>query len=163
MRFPSALFAVAFLASCATPYAPKSLPGGYSEIQLDRNVFRVTFEGNGYTSRSNVEEMALLRSAEVALQNGFTHFVIAGGSSDSKHALLPMPGQSITTGSVAPAGNTAYFRSTTTTTGGAPLLVSFPTVVQTVVCFVGRPSVDALVYDATFLVSSLKPKHAPVK
>jgi hypothetical protein len=163
MRLPSALFAVAFLASCATPYAPKSLQGGYSEVQFDRNVFRVTFEGNGYTSRSNVEEMALLRSAEVALKNGFTHFVIAGGSSDSKHALLPMPGQSTTTGSVTPAGNTVYFRSTTTTTGGAPLLVSFPTSCRPLSVLSGAQVSMRLFYDATFLVSSLKPKHAPVK
>ena len=48
------------------------MSGGFTESQLDTNVFRVTFKGNGYTSPDRAEDMALLRSAELALQHGFT-------------------------------------------------------------------------------------------
>ena len=163
MRCLALLVVASLILGCATPYAPNSLPGGYSEVQLDKNVFRVTFEGNGYTSQANTEEMALLRSAEVALQNGFTHFQLAGSSSSARQALLPMPSQSTTTGTVSSVGNTAYLRSTTTTTGGTPLLARFPTVVHTVVCYDGRPNTDALVFDAQLVLNSLGPKFKAKK
>ena len=38
---------VAVLAGCATAYQPEGLTGGFDETQLDRNVFRVSFKGNG--------------------------------------------------------------------------------------------------------------------
>src|SRR5258708_35613196 len=37
--------------SCATGYHAHGLSGGFSETQLDENVFQVSFKGNGYTSR----------------------------------------------------------------------------------------------------------------
>lgn len=158
MRAVIACFISLLILGCATPYAPKSFPGGYSEVQLDKNVFRVTFEGNGYTSRSDTEEMALLRSAEVTLQNGFAYFVIAEGSASSRQTLIALPAQSTTTGTATQSGNTAYLRSTTTTTGGTPLLAHFPTVIHTIVCYAARPDTAALVFDAAFVVQSLKPR-----
>src|SRR5882724_2256033 len=69
------------LAGCATTYQPQSFSGGFSETQLDKNVFRVSFKGNGYTQAERAEEMALLRSAELTLKNGFKYFVIIDGRS----------------------------------------------------------------------------------
>lgn len=37
-------------AGCATGYHARGLSGGFSETQLDENVFEVSFHGNGYTS-----------------------------------------------------------------------------------------------------------------
>jgi len=36
---------LALLAACATPYQSKGYTGGFSETQLDVNVFRVNFNG----------------------------------------------------------------------------------------------------------------------
>ena len=48
--------------SCATTYQSEGLTGGFSETQLDENIFRVTFYGNGYTGKERVTDFALLRS-----------------------------------------------------------------------------------------------------
>ena len=52
------------LTGCMTAYQPDGLTGGYSEVQLSENVWRVSFKGNGYTSRERAVDMALLRSAD---------------------------------------------------------------------------------------------------
>ena len=67
MRTIAAASASLVLVACATAYQPQSFSGGFSETQLDKNVFRVSFKGNGYTNAERAEEMALLRSAELAL------------------------------------------------------------------------------------------------
>jgi hypothetical protein len=103
----------ALLSACATPYQPQGFAGGYTETQLDRNVFRVTFKGNGYTSRERADEMALLRSAQLALLHGFTHFVIVDGRSSTQYGAFTTPSQSYTTGGVSAYGNTAYGSATT--------------------------------------------------
>ena len=43
---------------------------GFSETQLDTNVYTVRFSGNGYTSPSKAADFALLRSAEITLMRG---------------------------------------------------------------------------------------------
>lgn len=73
------------LAGCATSYQPKSFSGGYSEIRLREDLFEVSFQGNGSTSRERAADFALLRSAEVALENGFPYFVII--SEDQKPSM----------------------------------------------------------------------------
>ena len=67
------------LAGCATPapYAPRQ-PGqatGYTDRELTPNRYRVTFTGNSATTRDQVEDDLLLRSAEVTLAAGYTHFL----------------------------------------------------------------------------------------
>ena len=64
------------LAACATatPYQPAGFNGqrnGYAEQRLESNRFRVSFSGNSLTSREQVEMSLLLRSAEVAAENGY--------------------------------------------------------------------------------------------
>jgi hypothetical protein len=67
------------LAACQTGpiYRPRG-PGdsyGYTDQRLTQNRYRVTFTGGSGTRREIVEDSLLRRSAEVTLQNGFTHFV----------------------------------------------------------------------------------------
>jgi hypothetical protein len=64
------------LASCATPYADQGLLGGADVKELRPDVFRVKFQGNGYTSRESVQVYWLYRCAELALEKGFQGFEI---------------------------------------------------------------------------------------
>jgi hypothetical protein len=83
-----AVFAViAGLNACATatPYQPASERGfGYSEERLDANKYRVIFRGNALTKRETVEDYLLYRSAELTLQNGYTHFIMIGRETEAK-------------------------------------------------------------------------------
>ena len=72
----------AALAGCATPtpYQPnipgQASSGGYSEIRVEPNRWRVTFAGNSLTSRETVEGYLLFRAAELTTQQGFDWFSI---------------------------------------------------------------------------------------
>jgi hypothetical protein len=131
MRVIVTSIAAIFLSACATTYQPEGFSGGFSETQLDKNVFRVSFKGNGYTSRDRAEDFTLLRSAELTLKNGFTHFVIVDGRSGTDYSTMTMPTQSTTVGSASVYGNTAYGRATTTTTGGQSFVVQKPSSTNT--------------------------------
>ena len=147
------------LSGCATTYQPQGFSGGFTETQLDTNVFRVSFRGNGYTSAERAEEMALLRSAEVAMKNGFTHFAVVDAASRSRHSTVTTPTQSTTTGSLSVYGNTATGITRTTTSGGQSFLIAKPSTTNTIVCFSGKPDVAGLVYDARFLMNSLGARY----
>jgi hypothetical protein len=70
------VFAVcAALAACATsppPYAPAGAPNaaGYSETQIENNRYFVTFRAGGSADAALLQDYALLRAADLTLQNG---------------------------------------------------------------------------------------------
>ena len=80
--FALALAVTAGLAACATPtpYQPnvpgQSASGGYSELRLEPNRWRVTFAGNSLTGRETVEAYLLYRSAELTVQQSDDWFEI---------------------------------------------------------------------------------------
>lgn len=162
MRTIALISILATLAGCATPYKPQGIAGGFSETQLDTNVFTVSFRGNGYTHADRAEELALLRSAEVALKNGFTHFVIIDSKSREQLSTHTTPTQSYTTANATAYGNSAYGRAQTTTYGGQTFLISSPSTTNTIMCFKEKPAIQGLVYSAQFLCNSIGPKHGVV-
>ena len=60
MRIIITLSIILALAGCATGYEPQGWSGGFSESQLDTNVFNVTFKGNEYTERDKANDFALV-------------------------------------------------------------------------------------------------------
>ncbi|HEY9217672.1 MAG TPA: hypothetical protein VIO94_06465 [Phenylobacterium sp.] len=76
------------LTACATatPYQPnipgQPVSGGFSEIRLEPDRFRVTFAGNSLTSRETVEGYLLFRAAELTLQQGADWFEIVDRQTD---------------------------------------------------------------------------------
>lgn len=148
------------LAGCATSYQPHGLSGGFSETQLDQNVFRVSFAGNGYTSGERAADFALLRSAELTLRHGFTHFAIVDGRSFATTSTYVTPVQSYTTMNVNTIGNTAYGTAHTTTYGGQAYTFIKPSATDTIVAFNGKPDIPAMVYNARFICDSLGAKYA---
>jgi len=76
-----------FLVSCATGYQPLNDSSGYWDelIEPTANRFTIGYDGNKWHSdpdnrKEKIKDLTLLRSAEIALENGFKYFVI----SDSK-------------------------------------------------------------------------------
>ena len=73
-----------FLFSCSTGYRPLNDSGGYwdERIESTSNKFKIGYDGNKWHSdpvnrKERVIDLALLRSAEVALENGFKYFIIS--------------------------------------------------------------------------------------
>lgn len=84
-----AAFALAAgLAACATPtpYQPavrgSAVSGGFSDMRIADNRFRVTFAGNTLTSRETVERYLLYRAAELTIQTGYDWFEIVDKQTD---------------------------------------------------------------------------------
>lgn len=88
VAFALGLALAAGLAACATPtpYQPnvpgQQTSGGYSELRLEPNRFRVTFTGNSLTSRETVEAYLLFRAAELTTQQGYDWFSIVDRHTD---------------------------------------------------------------------------------
>ena len=82
-----AMFLSILLISCTTGYRPLNDSSGYwdERIEPSSNKFTIGYDGNKWHSnpvnrKERVMDLALLRSAEVALENGFKYFIV----SDSK-------------------------------------------------------------------------------
>lgn len=159
MRIIISLCLVATLSACATAYQRDGFTGGFSETQLDENVWRVTFEGNGYTREQRAEDFALLRSAELTLEKGYTHFGLTDSRSRIETDAFTTPSTSYTTGSAYGSGNYVYGNATTRTYGGQTYFISKPSTTNIVVMFKGKPEVQGMVYDAKFICHSLGQKY----
>lgn len=90
MTFAAAAALSAGLAACATPtpYQPnlkgQGAAGGYSEIRVEPNRFRVNFAGNSLTTRETVEGYLLFRAAELTVQNGYDWFTVVDRDTDKQ-------------------------------------------------------------------------------
>jgi len=60
MRIIYLLSISAILSACATSYQKEGATRGYTETQLDTNVFQVSFRGNGYTEKQRASDFTLL-------------------------------------------------------------------------------------------------------
>lgn len=148
------------LTACATAYQSSNhFTGGFDEIALAPNVYKVTFKGNGYTSSERAEGLALLRSADLTLQKGFKYFALADSKSATSHSSYTTPVTANTTANVTAFGNTAYGTATTTYSGGQTVFISKPRAANLVVMFPERPQIDGMVFDAEFICQSLGPKY----
>jgi hypothetical protein len=84
------------LAGCATGYHSKGLTGGYSNMKLQDNIFKVTFNGNAYLSMEKARDFALLRSAEITIENGYKYFVVLEANGSMKIASYITPAANMT-------------------------------------------------------------------
>jgi hypothetical protein len=92
LRALALLLVVLALAGCATPYRPKDGSRfGYSETLLAPDVVEVFFDGNSETPAEHASDFVLLRCAEYALENGYSHFVFLERVSDVETNLVSTP------------------------------------------------------------------------
>lgn len=157
------------LSACATTYQSQGFSGGFSETQLDENVFTVRFNGNGFTSVERASDFTMLRSAELALQHGYNYFVIVDANQYTRNSTYTTPTTATTTlntntyGTASVYGNTGTYNSrtygtaTTQFSGGQTYNISKPSTSNTIVCFDEKP--EGFSYSASFLVESLKKKY----
>lgn len=66
------------MSGCATGYqsSDDSIRGGFSEIRLTPDSWRVLVEGNGFTTRGEAEKFLMRRAAELTLEQGKRYFVL---------------------------------------------------------------------------------------
>lgn len=139
------------LGGCATPYQSAGFTGGFSEIQLAPDVFRIVFRGNGFTDPQRAQDFAVLRAADLTLSRGFRYFGILGGADSVSQSSFTTPGEIYSSGYFN--GSTYY--GTSTYVPGQTFTSFKPESGLLIRCFSERPSnVPAL--DAQFLANSLR-------
>lgn len=137
---------IAAFAGCSTPYQSKGFRGGFTEMRLAPDVFRIRFSGNGYTSGQCAEDFALLRACQLCLSNQFSCFALMKSHSEVKSYTYTTP-LSVTT---TTSGGYGYIASQTpgSTTflkpGTALLIRAFPQ----------KPD-DVFTYDAAFMLNQI--------
>jgi hypothetical protein len=127
---PLALLCVALaLAGCSAPYGPEGLRGGFTEQQLDANVFRITFKGNISNRQAETDDLVLLRAAQVSQAHGFAWFVTSG---------------------IAPTGTAASL---------ATNVVGTPASTVTIAAYRTRPETSGVVYESVEVIDRLGKRY----
>jgi hypothetical protein len=153
------LLASTLLVGCATPYEKNGLLGGFDETQIAPNVWRVSFQGNGYTSSDRAEDLVLLRSAELTVQNGYSYFGLASSRLSASQMAYTTPVTTTTSASAYALGNTAYGTATSISYGGNTNFVSMPSAKNTVVMFKDRPDSASMIFDARLVCRTVGAKY----
>ncbi|HEY4272655.1 MAG TPA: hypothetical protein VGM65_11665 [Candidatus Udaeobacter sp.] len=148
----------AFLAGCATPYGSSGFLGGYSDTALAPDVYRISFQGNGYTSQERTQDFAILRAADLTLSHGYRYFGIVDQTEGGRSAVINTPGQAYTYVSAQRYGNFVSGTAHTTYIPGATIPVFFPQSGLMIRCFNERPE-GAFALDAGFVSRSLRDKY----
>jgi hypothetical protein len=94
MRAAFTLAAALALASCATPYTENGMGflGGVEAQMITDDTARISARGNAYTDQARIEDFVLLKSAQTALDHGFTHFAIVSSADASRAGTISTPG-----------------------------------------------------------------------
>ena len=151
------LAGIALLAGCATPYQEQDLGAGYSEVQLDSDMFRVSFIGKGYTEDQIAADYAMLRSAELTLEQGFNYFVILQSESTTTEEVYRDASISSSTGNVTTGSVFGGTNEITETSRSGTYAIDRPTTTQVIVCFEDYPeNMNNPVYDAAVLSASIR-------
>ena len=79
------------LTACATGpsvYGPANGNSlGFQNTQIERDRFRISYTGR---SEAEARDYALLRAAEIALNEGYSHFKVLGGNTSSNGGASPV-------------------------------------------------------------------------
>lgn len=153
------VIAVFIFSGCATKYQSTGFTGGYTETRLGDNVFNVSFRGNGFTSRQRTADFTLLRSAELSLKNGYKYFIITNSENYTRNSTYTTPTRSHTNINGNVYGNTFYGSANTRTYGGQTYNISKPSTNNTIICFKEKPKNNTIVYEANFIIKSIKEKY----
>ncbi|GBD98829.1 hypothetical protein BMS3Abin07_00856 [bacterium BMS3Abin07] len=153
------LLPVLLLISCATPYQKTGFSGGYSDIKLQENIFKVDFRGNGYTRVERATDLCLLRCAEITLENGYKYFVIVGNQRDIENLTFTTLTFYSTYGTMHTYGGTTYGSFTSYPYGGFPIFIRKPRVTFIIVTFEEKPENVPVVFNAETLRDAIKKKY----
>lgn len=79
-------FLLLVFVGCGVPYKAVGSSGGHSTVPISNDQFEVTYLSNrsGGQPTNRMQELTLLRAAEVTLKYGFTHFVVEEEIQDAK-------------------------------------------------------------------------------
>lgn len=69
------LILVMLVSGCATGYGGQGFKGGYTDVKIQDDIFKISFKGNAFLDSSRCQDYTMLRAAEVALENGYKYLL----------------------------------------------------------------------------------------
>jgi hypothetical protein len=106
-----ALAGAAVLGACTTPYPPYHQP--YAETRISADRVRITYSGRRGEHPARVEDMALLRAADLAAQGGYSWFLVENRFTERSGSYGYSPGPHISIG----GSNVSFGRSSASSIG----------------------------------------------
>lgn len=150
---------IVLLCSCATGYQPKGFTGGFSESRLDEHVYRVSFEGNGFTSVQKASDMTMMRASELTVKAGYRYFGIISQNRYTNNYEWKQPSTTYVSGTATSQGNNQVnFNAKANTYGGQTHVISKPGESISIYMVNEKPS-DVFVYDAVFVYEQMYNKY----
>lgn len=141
IRRLSLLALTLILGACASTFQPSHYADGISHEWLDSNRFVVEIRDRRGISEEKAVDLALLQSAEIALQNGFSYFVIIDGDAPAAEV----------------DGLWQAGAEQATVQDGRRYRPTDPGFSNTVVCFETKP--EGFAYLALFVKASLRARY----
>jgi hypothetical protein len=147
------------LAACTTPTVFAPMQGasgaGYAETRIDQDHWRITFRGGSDAGPERVADLALLRAAQLTLQQGDDWFRVTQRYGEA----LPPRGPTLSVG--AGGGDYGWHGGSSfgVGVGGIPL-GGGPTSVETIEVVMAKgpaPKGDPAAYDAHGVAQSIRP------
>ena len=128
---------------CAQPLQPEIFSEQISPIWLDANRFQVGVPRE--STEQQLIDLVLLRSAEIALQNGFNYFVVVYNDVYTDDSVATSSGASSAAATEFTVHNGMRYRHTS------------PASANTIICFRRKP--QGFAYVALFVKASLRVKY----
>ena len=144
-----------------TTYTEMGLFGGVKSLQINENTWEFSSAGNAFSNEAAMSDYMLLRAAEVALDNNFTHFVPFDRLTETREKIVSVAGEVSTSTSCTPPKCVAAAAST-----GPRYDVYYMPIGKMTATFISieptqRPPLDAI--SAALIYQQLAPKYISKK
>jgi len=152
---------VFLFSACSTTYKPYSsfTNDGYRETFFAPDIVSVSFLGNSNTSYEDVNDFVMLRSAELALENGYPYFEIIEKKDLTKQSVQTISGgSSKAVETTTQKGNSKVKTTEVTHSGPSTVLHQYPSILLEIKLHQEKP-VGVTVYESAFINRTIKAKH----
>ena len=151
-----------YISGCVTPYEYHNVwtGGGFDELQLSENSWKVSFKGNEFDDKDRIYDLCLLRCAELTINNGYKYFSVVTRENTSEVGSYTTPTYTTPTYTTQVGSGLGAFQSTTggQTYGGQNITTSSPRSSIEIVCYASKPA-NVHSYSAVYLKKTIKAKY----
>jgi hypothetical protein len=147
-------------AGCGSGYAPK---GNFSEVGYSETFYAadrgtIYYYGESSTTYEKVNDLALLRAAELALQRHYNYFVVIENKDITKQEVITTAGHSEKVESKVKKDGKDVKKTEQVYVPPSTNVKSKPAIALEVQFYITKPS-DGFVYEASFIYKSIRQKY----
>jgi len=133
---------------------------GFVTMKVDDDTYRIVHREGHISTGHDPKDLTMLKSAELALDNGYSYFEIIEGGQGTAKLGYTTPRDAKTHGTAFEGGSHDHYQAgRTTTSGGKTYKMENPVTSFTIKCYKKRPSgTSGKVYDAKVVKGEMTKK-----